>query len=102
MIFKGINPEILQGRKDGKGIFMYDCPVQDFALAALQLNEGDNASYHSLTPEIILVMEGNAKIKSSSRTMTMKKGEVIFVAAGENYTMNAIGKLLAFKAFVPY
>ena len=102
VIFKGINPEILQGRKDGKGIFMYDCPVQDFALAALQLNEGDNASYHSLTPEIILVMEGNAKIKSSSRTMTIKKGEVIFVAAGENYTMNAIDKLLAFKAFVPY
>lgn len=101
VIFKGIIPEILQGRKEGNGTFIYDCPVQDFALAAIQLKEGDEATYISQTPEIILVMEGIAKIESSLRTLTIKKGEVVFVAVGEKYTISASDKLLAFKAFVP-
>lgn len=101
VIFKGIIPEILQGRKEGNGTFIYDCPVQDFALAAIQLKEGDEARYISQTPEIILVMEGVAKIESSLSTLTIKKGEVVFVAVGEKYKISASDKLLAFKAFVP-
>lgn len=100
VIFKGITPEILKGRNDGQGIFMYDCPAPDFALAAIQLKAGDKGSYAAQSPEIILVMEGVAKLKGS-RTLTLKKGEAAFVAAGENYEILTSAKLQAFKAFVP-
>ncbi len=100
VIFKGIEPEILKGRKENTGTFMFDCPAPDFALAAIQLKEGEKANYVAQSPEIILVMEGTAKMKGS-RTLTVKKGEAVFVAAGENYEIKSNGKLLAFKAFVP-
>lgn len=100
VIFKGITPEILKGRNDGRGIFMYDCPAPDFALAAIQLKDGEKASYAAQSPEIILVMEGVAKLKGT-RTLTLKKGEAAFVAAGENYEILTGAKLQAFKAFVP-
>lgn len=100
VIFKGITPEILKGRNDGQGIFMYDCPAPDFALAAIQLKAGEKGSYVAQSPEIILVMEGVVKLKGS-RTLTLKKGEAAFVAAGENYEIFTSAKLQAFKAFVP-
>ncbi len=100
VIFKGITPEILKGRKDGNGTYMYDCPAPDFGLAAIRLKADEKVIYTAQSPEILLVMEGVAKLKGS-RTLTIKKGEAAFVAAGENYEIKATVQLQAFKAFVP-
>ena len=96
-LFEGIVPNIMKGNEIRKGEKNYPCPVPDFAISKIDLNE--NMTYDNVTKamELILVTEGGAVLNNS---MVLKKGEAICLMPETSYHLISSGHCTLFKAFV--
>lgn len=98
--FKGTIPHILTGRKTDASMEMYDTKVSDFGIGMLRLGKGKNVTCQSVSPEMYLVQEGILRFNAGT-VIRAKKGEVVFVAADVEYELEALERVVAYKAFVP-
>lgn len=98
--FEFIHPEVMDGETGEGGINRFPCPVPDFSIDRLDLNDGATFSYQSQGPEIWLVMEGNVSW-SGFRTLDSSRGQAVFVLPEEMVSVTAHGSVVMFRAFVP-
>lgn len=101
--FKGITPEIIESRLGGNPYeAFYDSPSPDFCLSKIQLSKDDIYENTTYSTEIVLILNGEARLDAASKEMFMKKGESIIVFAGRNYQLRGISeKALLYRASIP-
>jgi mannose-6-phosphate isomerase len=97
--FEGIIPNVLKGTKL-HNVTLYPCPVADFGIAKIQLQQGDVYSNTTTSLEILIIMQG-AVIVKGQEDKVLKRGHAIAVAAGSSYQLTASGGAELYKAFVP-
>jgi mannose-6-phosphate isomerase len=74
-------PEIFHGATR-----VYYAPVDDFELSMTDLTDENGEPHHPLPgrgPRILLCLDGELEISSTSETLTLRRGEAIFVRADE-------------------
>lgn len=98
--FEGVVPQIMQGEKNGAET-QYPCPVPDFELSTIAVTAGQAYTHQSFSAEILLVAEGEAVISSASGTLSLQKGQSVFIGAAENYSIHTTTRSRLYKAAVP-
>ena len=100
-VFEGIVPNVMKGEKKENGEIIYPCPVADFGISkiALEQNETHRSTAGSL--EIIVVIEGEMDIQGTSKSLHVAKGETVAILTNESYTISTPAGVTAYKAFVP-
>ena len=98
--FEGIEPNILKDTYKKNNEINYPCPVKDFGISKIKLNENETYQSQSQSLEIIVIINGELKI-TGSNSLTVKKGEAIAILPNENYSISTQNHVLAYKAFVP-
>lgn len=98
--FEGIEPNVLKGSGEKNGEKIYACPVKDFGISKIELNEKETYQSQSQSLEIIVIINGELKI-TGTNYFEAKKGEAIAILPNENYKISTEKYLLAYKAFVP-
>lgn len=98
IVFEGIEPNILKGEVSVTGETAYPLPVEDFAISAINLENGREYVSKSRSAEIFLVMEGEAHCGD----LICKRGDTFVVLANEEYTIRGIENAVLYKAFVPF
>ena len=80
----------------------YPCPVKDFGVSKIELNEKETyqSQSQSQSLEIIVVINGELKI-AGINSLDAQKGEAIAILPNENYKISTQHYVLAYKAFVP-
>ncbi len=96
-LFEGIIPQIMNGNEIRTGEKNYPCPVSDFAISKIDLNNNMSYTNQSVSMEILLVTGGGAVLNNS---MALKKGEAVCLLPGATYTLISSGHCTLFKAFV--
>jgi mannose-6-phosphate isomerase len=98
-LFEAVAPHILKGEGLGSEKF-YPCPVDDFGISKIELEEGAKYSAIARSLEIILVMEGALIVKGQEHKV-MKTGNALAAMDGCEYSFTSSGRTVLFKAFVP-
>ena len=96
-LFEGIIPNVMQGNEIAIGEKNYPCPVPDFSINKIDLNNNLPYSNVSGSLEILLVTDGGVVLNNN---MTLKKGEAVCLLPGASYTLISSGQCTLFKAFV--
>jgi mannose-6-phosphate isomerase len=110
-LFESIEPVIMHGDPAGvphpasaqqitSVLRRYPCPVPDFSIDCLDLNDGEDFITTAEGPELWLMMEGTVQW-TGDRSLETTKGQTVFVIPGEKVTMKAQGRVQLFRAFVP-
>ena len=101
--FKGIIPEIIEGKPSGDPYeAFYASPSHDFCLSRIQLSKGDLYEKTARSIEILLLLRGETMLDSTDKQMLLKKGESIIVLAEKNYRIKALSEsALLFRASIP-
>lgn len=101
--FEGINPQIIARRDHGGSVEgCYPSPVADFALSDLRLQSGDSYRRKASSLEILLNLEGKARVKSGRHSLLLGKGQSAVVFAGQRYQIEALTQdATLFRAAVP-
>jgi mannose-6-phosphate isomerase len=99
-IFKGVIPDIMKGKEIKKGEKNYYCPVDDFGISKIELEQDQPITFNATSLEIIAVIDGDMEIKGFNN-LILKRGEVAAICYGETYTISTQDHVLAYKAFVP-
>jgi mannose-6-phosphate isomerase len=96
-----IVPNILKGEQGGEER-VYKTPAPDFELSSFTIKKGESAAFTASTSEILLLVEGVAKVDDGSSTIQLKKGQPSgIVFAGNKVIITALEDALVFKATVP-
>jgi len=98
-LFEGVKPNVMKGNDIGNHAVHYPCPVPDFGIHKVAL-QGNSHEATASSLEIIIAVEGGAVI-NSSRNIALKQGESVAILPGETYKIEASGKCVLYKAFVP-
>lgn len=97
--FEGIEPQILYPAVSDTGEINYPLPVEDFAIAAVQLQKGQEYKCTSASAEIFLVMEGSVTV---NKQIQCERGEAFVILPDTTYAITASAEgTLSYKAFVP-
>ena len=98
-LFEAVIPNVMTGKDVGNNEVLYPCPVPDFGIKKVSLDNNKHSST-ATSFEIIIAIEGGAEL-NGSRNITIKQGEVVAILPGETYTLKSAGKSILYKAFVP-
>jgi mannose-6-phosphate isomerase len=110
-LFESIDPSIMQGYpvgdaadftsgQPGISLKRYACPVPDFSIDSLEINDGAHFSFTATGPEIWLVFSGSVRW-IGQRSIEAGKGQAVYVLPGEEVTLSASGQVLLFRAYLP-
>ena len=96
--FKHIEPLIIEGTKHCMGESVYPAPTQDFGIATIKLDGSYSFEHEAQSLDMFLVVEGGCVVNNQ---MSVKTGEAFVVFPGNKLNINASGKTLIYRAFVP-
>jgi len=100
--FKTVIPNILTGTEIDRGVKVYQTPAPDFELTRIFLKDLEKYScQNAMTPETLIVMEGEVVVQSENDEFRLERGGAFFVASGAEYTLASDGTAVVFKAAVP-
>jgi len=99
--FDSIIPQILDNKEISEFEFCYPTPAQEFKLTKICLSNQQVYQHTSDSPEILIILEGKLIIKCEEIRIELKKGQVIFVSAFQNYTIRSLVPSSLFRASVP-
>ena len=97
-IFEEAQPVIMNGKTVLTGETVYHCPVPDFGISKIELTSELSYTSQAGSLEIFIVTEGGALVNNN---LVLKRGEVVTMLPGADYSIYASGKCTIFKAFVP-
>jgi len=98
-LFEPVVPNVMTGKDVGNNEVLYPCPVPDFGIKKVTLNNSKHEST-AASFEIIIAIEGVA-VLNSSRSLVLKQGEAVAILPGETYNIDSADKCILYKAFVP-
>ncbi|MFK8008581.1 MAG: mannose-6-phosphate isomerase, class I [Saprospiraceae bacterium] len=102
MIFEAVIPKILTGTEIDQGVKVYQTPAPDFELTRVFLNDFETyTSKKTMTPETLIVMQGEVIVQSGDDEFRLERGGAFFVVSGAEYTLMSDGTSEIFKAAVP-
>jgi mannose-6-phosphate isomerase len=90
-------PSILKGDKLTDQEINYPCPVPDFGLTKIALNQGEAYTISSYSLEMLLVMEGEILIEDKA----YKAGDTVLLTPKAKVKMKAHTAAVMFKSYVP-
>jgi len=96
-VFEGIIPKVLQGDPISESEKDYPCPVEDFAISAINLGAGGQYQHVSQSPEIYILIEGEIV---TSEDVLYKRGEAFYVIPGSAFSITSRTGTLIYKAFL--
>lgn len=97
--FEQTIPDILGSDAAIDAAIQYSTPAKEFELHQYHLSK-DKLEINSKNAEIILVINGEAKLRTNKEIVCLNKGDAAFIGADTNYFL--YGEGLAFRATVPY
>ena len=92
-------PSVMKEGLNGEWV-NYQCPVEDFSIASLNLSPNQQKEWSLDTPSIILVLKGQGKWLGS-REKVSTGTDAFFVDPGEKVSFIATENSLLFRASVP-
>lgn len=95
---EAVYPNILNGERVGDHEINYPCPVEDFAISMLQLQQGETYNTFSSSGETYLVLDGAATVNNSE---VFARGECFYVLANKAINVVANSSTVIYKAYVP-
>lgn len=102
VIFETVTPKILTGTEIERGVKVYQTPAPDFELTRIFLeNEETYFCKKIMTPETLMVMEGEVIVQSENEEFRLTRGGVFFATSGAEYKLVSVGASEIFKAAVP-
>lgn len=97
--FEATHPDVIKPSPEGEVWFAP--PVEEFVLTQYQSAGGEEKTFATTGPEIILVTEGTIVVSSNGEQLTLNKGEAAFVPAGVAVQVAAVNGAEYFRAGVP-
>lgn len=99
--FEPVVPKIIQASGNIEEIF--ESPAPDFRLSRFVLDKNQQATIHTSTMEIFLVMQGEIEVKElPGNGLLLKKGEAAIAFAGANLEVNAVESAVLYRASVNF
>jgi mannose-6-phosphate isomerase len=95
LLFQPLNPGIIRPT-DFPGGKSYACDAKEFRIDIIE----SPCKVRSKGPEILLILDGNAKIEGARDHRELSKGESVFVTDEES--LNLEGKFKLVRAYVPH
>ena len=89
--FSSLDQPRWPAREGGDGWRTFEVPVPDFELSVIDLDGG--ADLAAGGPQIVLCVEGSARITSRGESVPIPRGRAAFVAAGAPATVTGRGRL---------
>lgn len=100
--FEETHPKIMQGELQSDGLErIYKSPAPDFELSKIDLKSSDLYTSNTRTAQILIVLEGEAKMAQGQNKITLKRGESAFIAANCDYQVEAPTSAIIYKATAP-
>ncbi len=93
--------EILRGEKESRSETVFMTPAAEFQLSRIELNKDESYSVTTVTGEILLVVEGSARVSTGDEKLRIASGEAIFVIAGQHVNIKAFDTTIVYRASVP-
>jgi mannose-6-phosphate isomerase len=97
--FEETIPDILGSYTGIDTTIQFATPAKEFQLYQYYLNK-NKLEINSRNAEIILVIDGGAKLHTNKEIICLDKGNAAFIVAGTNYFLSGEG--MVFRATVPY
>lgn len=102
VVFEETIPNIMQGEVGNQlAEKVYPCPVPDFELSKIEISGSTSYASKANTAQILLVVEGELVATNDSLSLSIKKGEAIFVEADASYELQTAGQAVIYKATAP-
>ena len=95
--FVPTHPSILQGDKLTDQEINYPCPVPDFGLTKITINQGEAYTISSYSLEMLLVMDGDVLIED----IAYKAGDTVLLTPKAKVKIKAHTAAVLFKSYVP-
>lgn len=100
--FEETFPDLIKGTLQQDGIEkIYKSPAPDFELSTIRLDANQKYDSYALSPQILMVIEGDAKLSHGSTEISLDRGSAAFVAADCDYTITSDSMVEMYKASVP-
>jgi len=90
-------PNVLKGEALNEFEISYPCPVSDFGLTKITLNEGESYTINTSGLEMVLLTQGEIQLDH----LQLKAGEVAMLPAGQSAVLTANSDSVLFRSFVP-
>ena len=100
VIFEGITPNVIEGREVDNEAF-FDAPIDEFAISKIQLGVDKPYKHTAISPEILIGMNGDAKITTDGNELSVSKGKSVFISAGTDYEIIGSGNDIVYRTSVP-
>lgn len=98
-----LEPTPFQG-KQGRTSLLYDPPIDEFSVVKIQLQQSASERHAPVDgPSIVIVTEGSGSIKASEQDVEFARGDVLFIAAGQQVEYHGEEKheqVVLYRAFV--
>lgn len=99
--FTGIDPKVVPYTMHDKEQ-LFDCPVEDFGIAALRLESMESIALQTYSCEILIVLNGAATFIANEKEIYCHKGMSVIVLPNTHYNIIANAPdTEIYKAFVP-
>lgn len=100
-IFEPVIPNIMKGNLVDSFETNYPCPVPDFDISLIKMNANDTFNSVSISPQIIINVDGEVLISFNQQHLVLSKGEVCFIQPHTSYTLRVeTGCVELYKAYV--
>jgi len=100
-LFQAVRPHVMKASSNKEIETIFECPVPDFGLSMIQLDEGLEYVNTTMSLEIFFVIDGDVVLEDKVNTITLTKGQAAAILANTDYSLNATEKATVFKAYVP-
>ena len=97
--FQSTIPRILS--PNGRSHKVFESPAEEFELHQYSLQEGDSEMVNTSSGEIFFMLTGEALFECGNEKHLLKKGESLFVIAGNEISLKAVSGINLFRVTVP-
>ncbi len=100
--FEETVPNIMHGELQEDGIErIYKSPAPDFELSQIALSNGNVYNTTAKTAQILIVIEGKVVVSEGDSTLTLGKGDAVFIEATAAYKISSSSTSIIYKATAP-
>ncbi|MFT4202677.1 MAG: mannose-6-phosphate isomerase, class I [Chitinophagaceae bacterium] len=100
-LFQAVHPRVMKAASSKETETIFECPVPDFGLSMIQLEDGQEWRSKTTSLEILFLVEGDVFVSGPANMLTLQKGQAVAILTDSEYMLKATERTTVFKAFVP-